>query len=660
MRRQPLAVLGAPARIVILGILLKAPCAAAQAAAEIASGSYVDLSLEQLMNVDVTSVAGTPGPRFEAPAALAVISGDDIRRAGHRTVVEALRMVPGMFVARVNASSYVAGARGLAGSAITSTRYLVMMDGRAVHDPLISTAFWDVVDVPMDLIDRIEVIRGPGATLWGANATHGVVNIVTREADQSQGTLLTTSVGTTQSHATLSHGFVLGETALRAYVKYADHADFELTDGSSAHDAYSTVRAGVRADRSFGRRTRVTVDAAAYDHPTADVLTSLPVPGVHSQFEQRFSSNEVRGAHLLLRAEHQWSKQAGLRLKAYVDSSRRDTASLGIHRDSIDLDLRQWTLWSEHNELIGGIRFTRHDDRLMNGDQFRFTPESRRWDSVDGFVQNTTELIPARVFLMLGSKLSHHDFVGSFAQPGARLWWTPSPQRTLWAAVSRPVRVPSRLENDGFITLAYADTGLAVGMPATGVIQAFGLGGHNDLKTERLTAYELGHRYRLRDQMALDVSLFYNDYQRLIGVPAGIIGSFTDAGKAQTYGVELAATLYPTAAWKIDAAYSYLGTDVEGPVADFDEDNLPRHLAQVRASWSASDDLEAHSALYYVPQVDGLSVDAYTRVDLGMSWQVREGLELSLWGQNLAEAEHQESGGVEIPRSLYAQLQLEL
>lgn len=661
MKRQPHAAPTAPARLVFLGMLLTmSGVTALQAATRIASSSYVDLSLEQLMNVDVTSVAGTAEPRMASPAALAVITGDDIRRAGHRTVAEALRMVPGMYVARANASSYVIGARGLTGSALTSTRYLVMVDGRAVHDPLISTAFWDVVDVPIHDIDRIEVIRGPGATLWGANATHGVIKVITRSASETQGSLLSASVGDLHSAAMLRHGWTLGKTALRAYAKYADHANLDLADGRSAQDGYATVRAGVRADHAFSEHTSWTLDAAVYDHPDADATASVPVPGAHLQFEQQRSFADISGAHLLMGLQHDWSDQTGFHATAYMDRSKRVTSRLGIRRDTVDLDLRHWVTWAPRNQLMSGVQFTHHDDHLMNGDVVSFQPERRAWSSLGGFLQNTTEVLPNRLFLMVGSKLTDHDFVGSFAQPGARIWWTPSPQQTLWAAVSRPVRVPSRLEEDGFITLAFADTGLIAGDAPSGVIVPFGLGGNPDLKPERLTAYELGHRRQWGEHLALDVSLFFNDYERYIGVPLSTVGTFTDVGKAETYGAEIAASLRPATDWRVDAAYSYLHTDISGPVLDFDEDNVPKHLAQLRATWDVRSDLESHSAVYYVPAVDGLGVDAYTRLDLGLSWEVRPGLELSVWGQNLAEAEHAESGGVQIPRSVYAQLQLEL
>ncbi|MGQ0697691.1 MAG: TonB-dependent receptor plug domain-containing protein [Panacagrimonas sp.] len=625
-----------------------------------AAGDYLSLSLEELMEVNVTTVAGTPESRFASPAALTVISGDAIRRAGHRSIAEALRMVPGMYVGRINASSYVIGARGLTASVITSTRYLVLVDGRVVHDPLVSTTLWDVTDVVMEDIDRIEVIRGPGATLWGQNAMNGVINVITRSARDTQGSLLSAGAGDSERIATLRHGFTVGKTAVRAFAKFADYSEFERFDGSSNNDAYSTARAGIRAEHAQSERTTWTLDANLYQLPTADLRVDVPVPGVHAQFVEDTTPDDISGGHLLLRMNHDMSPGSGLSAQAYYDRVERDGVRIGNHRNTVDVDVCHWTPLGARNEFIWGVGFREHDDRIENGSGFRFDPMSRKWTALNGFVQNTSELVSERVFLMLGSKFSHHDFVGSYTQPGARLWWTPSDRQTLWGAVSRSVRVPSRLEESGFIVLAIADSGLLAGTDPTNVFVPVGVSGDDDLKPERLLAYELGHRYRFGDWLALDVAAFRNDYQRLIGIPAQVFGNLVDSGQGETHGGEIAASIKPLPQWQMEASYSYLETTVSGPVLKFDESNVPRHLAQWRSSWKARSDLELNSSLYYVGRIEGLPIDAYARFDLGLTWDVRPGLQLALWGQNLTDGERQENSAVEISRSFYAQLQLDL
>ena len=645
------------------GTLLLTLSPGALAATEMASADYLELSLEQLMSVDVTSVAGTPEPRFTAPAALTVISGDDIRRAGHRSIAEAMRMVPGMHVARRNSMSYAIGTRGLTGTDILSSRYLVLVDGRVTHDPLLSATLWDVVDVAIEDIERIEVIRGPGATLWGSNAMNGVINVISRSASQTQGTLLSLGAGDLDRIATLRHGVKIGSTAARAYIKYADHSALDLAGGGDNRDAYSTVRLGVRADGAYSERTRWTMDANLYNFPTADMTRSLPDPmGTFTNLPPDTRADDVSGGHFLVRAVHDFSPRSGLSVQAYYDQVERDTSAISLHRNSTDLDLRHWTQWNARNEFIWGLQFTQHDDQIKNSSLFVFDPTSEDWNVVRGFVQNTTEVLSNRLFLMLGSKITHHDFVDDvFLQPGARLWYTPSETQTWWAAVSRPVRVPSRLEESGQIVFAYADTGVAAGMPPTNIFQSFGLSGNGDMKPEELVAYELGHRHRFGDTLTLDVSAFYNDYQRLIGLPPGFVGSFRDQGHGKTYGGEIVASYRATRTWQIDAAGSLLLTQIDGPINDLEEDGTPRYLGQLRSSWRARGNLELNSGLYYVSHVDGPNVPAYTRFDMGLSWDVKPGVTLALWGQNLADAAHAETdGGVEIPRTVYAQLRLDL
>jgi len=632
---------------------------ASAAAADRPRGTRIEeLSLEELMQVEVTTVAGVAQARFASPAAIYVLSGDDIRRGGHKTIAEALRMVPGMYVGRVSARSWVVGARGLTGSNLTSTRYLVLVDGRIAYEPLFSATLWDVVDVILADVDRIEVIRGPGATLWGANAMNGVINVITRSAHDTQGTRVVAGGGYAErAFATVRHGGALGEGgAFRVWGKYADRAAFDLAAGGSNHDQWSALRGGFLLDLAHGPATTWTLQGEAYRHPTARTAARLPLPGRHLEFEQRTTDDEIDGAHLLVRAGRDAGEGSGWTLQGYYDLANRDTPHVGLRRETVDLDFRSWRRWGAGQDVVWGLQFDATLDRIDNGPTLIFDPTSRSWSTFNAFVQNTTELVEGRLFAMVGTKLTHHEFVGLEAQPGARLWWTPDERQTLWAAVSRPVRVPSRLEEDGLLVFGYADTGLSSGGPPSGVILPFGLAGDRDLDVERLVAYELGHRLWIRDGWALDTSLFYHDYSSLVSVPPATLGRFTDAGSGETYGLDVTSSWRMGDRARVEASYSWLEVQIRGPVLQFEEDRAPQHLAQLRTSWDLRENLEAHGAIYHVDWLPGLDVDANERLDLGLTWRPRPGLELAAWGQNLLDEAHREASTVEIPRSFYAHL----
>ena len=619
-------------------------------------------SLEDLMQVKVTTVLGAPQARIATPAAVYVISGEDLRRSGMRTVVEALRMVPGMYVGRINASSWLAGTRGLTGSSLTATRYLVLVDGRQVYDPLISTTFWDTVDVMIEDVDRIEVIRGPGATLWGANAMNGVINVVTRASADTQGTLLQVGAGGSgRAEVDLRHGGHAGaDGSYRVWAKYARFGAFEGPTGASLRDEWSTLRGGFRYDRALDQETTVTLQGEAYTHPKAMESVLLPVPGQDRQFEQVTRDDEIDGGHLLYRVVRGFGAPEGWRLRAYYDRSSRRTARFGVERDTIDLDFRRWQHWGGRHDLMWGAELLWTRDRIDNGPVLQFDPERRGWSQLNAFVQNTTELVPGKLWLMLGSKFTHHGFAGFAVQPNARLWWMPSPDQTLWASVSRPVRFPSRFEEDGALVFSYVDLGaVSTGTP-NGVIVPIQVTGDEDLRPEKLVAWELGHRIQFAGPWVFETSLFYNDYTRLIEPQPGIFGPFTDAGSGATWGGEFSVSAQLNPHWRVEGSWSLLRTRIEGPVLAFEEEGSPRQLAQLRSYLDLGEDLEFNASVYHVDRVPFVGAGAYTRLDLGFTWRARPGLRLELWGRNLLHARHEEASGAQVPRTVFAMATFDL
>ena len=617
-----------------------------------------NMSLEELLQTEVTSLAGTSASQFTTAAAMTVLTGDDIRRSGHRTLPEALRLVPGMFVARVNASSWTVGSRGLTGSSLTANRYLVLIDGRLVYDPLISATFWDAVDIPLADVDRIEVIRGPGATLWGVNAMNGVVNVITKDARTTLGTLVQAGAGTHgEQRALLRHGVSTGEdSALRMWASYAAHEEFENAAGAGINDDWSTVRAGVRWDGLVDEAMDASIQAEAYTHPTADFTVRVPVPGVHNQFEVVSGEDTVNGAHLMARIGHTPSAEAGWSLLAYADQTERSNLRFGVERINTNIEYRNWTTWGERQQLIWGANWNWTSDDTTPGTSLLFEPRSRSWSTLNVFAQNTSELVEDTLFLMVGSKVTDHDFVGVQFQPSVRAWWTPSTEQTFWAAVSRPVRVPSRFEEDGLLVFSYADVGLLTTGQANGVIVPLGLGGNDDLPAEELLAYELGHRIQLSPRIAVDTTVFYNDYRQLVGVPPTIIGTFSDQARGATWGGDISVSARWTDNWRMEASYSRLETDIEGPVLAFDETGTPEQQAQLRSHLDLADTVEFNAAAYYVDEVPFLGVEDYTRLDLGLTWRPWDHTSLAVWGQNLLESGHSEASGAQVPRGVFAQV----
>ena len=619
-------------------------------------------SIEDLMRVRVTSVAGTPQVREATPAALYVISAEDIRRSGHRTIAEALRLVPGMYVGRINASSWLVGSRGLTGSSLTATRYLVLIDGRLVYDPLISTTFWDTTDLVLADVERIEVIRGPGATLWGVNAMNGVINIVTKSARDTQGMLAQLGAGTQgQSEVDWRHGMTLDpDSWLRLWGKYTANGDFKNAQGDSLHDEWSNVRGGFRYDKAVDAHTSLSVEGDAYRHPHAMERVQVPVAGADRQFQQVSMDDDISGANVMMALRSGEGQPAGWSVRAYYDRTERDTARFGVRRNTADVDFRSWSTWGDsvRNDLIWGSEYLWTQDDVQNGPVLLFTPDSRSWYRANAFVQNTTHLADDKLFVMVGNKFTYHSFVGYYSQPNARVWWTPTDDQTLWASVSRPVRIPSRFEENGLLILGYADLGaLATGKPS-GTIIPLTVSGSEALRPEELLAYEIGHRMQLGSRWAFESSLYFNDYHRLIEPAATIFGPFTDVGSGRTYGIELSSTAQINPRWRLEGSYSLQRVRIDGPVYRFEEKSTPRNLAQLRSMVDIGEALEFNSAVYYVDRIPQLNVDAYTRLDVGFTWRVNPRVRVEVWGQNLLEANHQEASGAQVPRGVFASLSL--
>ena len=633
--------------------------ALAQESDDFAIEDILKADIDQLMQLSVTTVAGVEQEWFTTPAAIDVITGDEVRRTGHRSLAEALRMSPGVFVGRINSQATSVGMRGFNGGLANKT--LVLVDGRSVYDPLFSGTFWNVQDVLLEDLDRIEVIRGPGPTLWGANAVNGVINVMTKSARDTQGWYVSGGAGTYEhAFGEARYGGAIGDNAwYRVYGKYFDRDHFVTAEGESAHDDWDMGRGGFRFDAEGDNDVTYTLQGDIYDSTQiGERLLLLPVPNQHLLFTQDIRDGRNSGGNTLFRIQKDVEQERGWSLQGYYDRTERVTnAGFRVHRDTYDLEWRHYfPLGDRHDVMWGlGARTTR-DDTVAGPNTF-LDPASRSLDRFTAFIQDTITLSPARWFAMIGSKFSHNEYTGFEVQPSGRLWWTPTDRHTLWGAISRPVRTPSRIEREGTLAFGYVDTGLAGGGSPSGVFAPLGVFG-DDVEAENLISYELGHRVRLTNDISLDTALYYNEYDSLIYVPPTVLGLWNNDGAAETYGAEVALTWRVADNWRLESSYTFVDVQVHGPIFTQDEENTPHHQAQLRSYLNVTKDVELNSALYYVDRVSSVDADAYLRLDVGLIWYVNPNLELAVWGMNLLDPSHPEFSGLEVERSALFQATL--
>ncbi len=628
-----------------------------------------DLSLDELLQIKVTSVEGRAQSLLDTPAAMFVITGEDIRRAGHRSLAESLRMVPGFTVGQITPSQWAVGSRGLTDR--FSNDLLVLIDGRSVYDPLFSGVFWNVQDVLFEDLDRIEVIRGPGATLWGANAVNGVINITTKSARDTQGLYLNGGGGTLeQGFGAVRYGGELNENShFRVYAKYDNHAAFDNILGNRSSTDWDMYRGGFRFDTTGADDLELTFQGDAYATGHSDASVRVPVPGQHLAFASRSLAEQYQGGNALFRAAQRRGDDAGWSLQAYYDrtETRGGQPGFEVRRDTFDVDYRQYCPidGDGRHVLIWGAGYRHSRDRTTDGPIITFVPRDRSLDTFHAFIQDTITLAPDELHLMIGSKLEHNDHTGFEFQPSGRMWWTPDPDRTVWGAVSRAVRTPSRIADDTRLVTAFADPGLLPGGGGpTGNFVPLVLAGDPAIESEQLIAYELGYRTRLGERLTLDVATFYNDYDDLITLqlPAGTLGN---RGVADTYGVEVASTWNASDNWTLFAAYTFMRIDFDSPDGTAPEGETPQQQFNLRSQLDITEALELNSALYYVDAVPDEGIGAYLRLDVGLTWRPAPNVELAVWGQNLLDGSHPEYGDdlfqdvlLEIDRSIYGQVSI--
>jgi iron complex outermembrane receptor protein len=681
-------------RVYGFALALAACAASAPGYGEEPADEFFDLSLGELLTLEITSVSRKAEPISHAAAAVFVITRDDLRRSGVTTIPEALRMVPGVQVARIDANKWAITARGFNGR--FANKLLVLMDGRSVYTPLFAGVYWDVQDTLLEDIERIEVIRGPGATLWGSNAVNGVINIITRSAADTQGLLLSAGAGDEErGFAGGRYGGALGEHGhYRVYAKaFERDASVDADSGRDNGDDWGAARTGFRMDLVPGERDTLTVQGDYYQGRSGETVevSSLEPPYLHTADRDQ----DLSGFDVLAHWQRALSGTDDLGLQVYYDHTDRDWALLGEERDTVDLELQYRTQRFEGHDLILGLGYRRTSDDLSPSFSASTDREERSDELFSAFVQDDIELSPERFTLTVGTKLEHNDYTGFEYQPNLRMLWTPDRRRTWWASVARAVRTPSRADHDANLALVVAPPG-APGNP-TPVPQVVRIIADEDTDSEVLMAYEAGFKWQAGRGLNVDLAVFYNDYDALrsshignpvcepAGTPPGcffaappptnllIPVALGDRASGTSHGLELAADWRPHPKWRLQAAYSYLEMDLEADTGFFaadSEDIAPSHQLSLRSWLNPRADTDLDLWLRYVDELDGFgtqSIDAYWELDARAAWRPRKGLELAVVGQNLLEDRHaefvSELGDVplsEVERSVYVQVRLGL
>jgi iron complex outermembrane receptor protein len=627
------------------------------------------MSLEELMSMDVTSVSRAPEPYAQAPGAIQVITQQQIRRSGATTIAEALRLATNLHVAQKNSHSWAISARGF--NTDLANKLLVLIDGRTVYTPLFSGVFWDRQDYVLEDVERIEVISGPGGTLWGANAVNGVINIITKGARDTQGLLVGGATGPGWGGVTSARfgGSPSESFAYRVYGKHMERDNEVFPNGDDATDSWDRWQAGFRSELDMSQRDLLTFQGDLYEGdagtPTGD-------------------RSETSGFNLLSRWTHTFSPESDLSLQVYYDRAHlylptpaqvlnaivlAPAGALEDDLDTYDLDFQHRFPLGARNRLVWGLGYRFTHNEVASAPGLAFDPPTLDRSLVSGFVQDEIEVSPD-VAVTVGTKVEHNDYTGIELEPSARVAWTAGNARTVWAAVSRAVRMPSRVDrHESLPTPGFAPvvTNLLVG--------------NDSFRSETLWAYELGLRTRIGSNVAASVSTFFNSYDDLRSTstspPDPVFQLpfpffFANDLEGTTWGAEVVLDVVLMEPWSLRGGYTLLQQDVHVAPGEADFNNAlnetadPEHQLSLFSSMDLPGQVELDVGLRWIGSFQysesgtAQRVPSYTEADARLSWHATEWAEISVVGTNLLHDHHLEyvisspNPRQEITRSVYA------
>jgi iron complex outermembrane receptor protein len=657
--RQIAGLLGLSATLLAGGALGQpsppAPPPAAQAATQ---RDLSQVSIEDLMNIKVTSVSKKEQKMSQAAAAIFVITQEDIRQSGATNIPDLLRMVPGLDVSQINANSWAVSARGF--NEQFTNKLLVLIDGRAVYTPLLGGVNWDTQDVPLEDIDRIEVIRGPGATIWGANAVNGVISIATKRAADTPGALVTAAGGTKgQAQSMVQYGGAIKRKIdYRVFADYLSYGSLPAVGGGSGEDNWNLLHGGFRADSKFSSSDSLTVQGDLFtgqEGATIIHIFSIDPPVVGNLN----ADNQLSGGNLLGRWNHTFSSRSDTTFQFYFDQYARTGPQAREHRDTIDFDFNHHFAWGSRQDLIWGVGYRRTWDKTVGTIDDSLDPPDTTLHLFNFFAQDTIALIPDRVYFTAGTKLENSYFTGYDLQPNVRLAWTPSNRETFWATVSRASRTPVRRDTGLVAPLAVFPDPAGSSTPVEVI-----LFGNRNFQSEHVVSYEAGFRAQPNGRLSVDVSTFFNRYDHLESLepgpetlqaspaPARLVMpiTFGNLMYGSTEGGEVSANLKLTDRWTLSPGYAFLEMHLHTKPASLDtssvteyQESSPQNQVQLRSHVDLSHGLAWDASAYFVSELPIQGVASYTRIDTQLRWKLAERADISLVGQNLLNDHHLES-----------------
>jgi iron complex outermembrane receptor protein len=632
-------------------------------------------SLEDLMNIDVTSVSKKAQKTSETAAAVFVISAEEIRRSGAQNIPDLLRMVPGLDVAQINGSQWAISARGFNGQ--YSNKLLVLIDGRTVYNTVFAGVFWDSQIVPLESIERIEVIRGPGAAVWGSNAVNGVINIITKSANETQGGSVDAGAGDTIiGPETIRYGGkVRGLGAYRVFAEGFHAGSLPTPEGLDGQDDWRLVHGGFRTDSNLSEKDSLTTEGDV-TQGNAGELATVPVsiePPVNATMAMR---NRYWDWNLLARWKRTISPRSETSLQVYFDRTTREDPTYGIGLNTLDIDFQHHVACGARQDIVWGLGYRLSADGTNPTMRIVFTPQNLLTHLFSIYAQDEIAILPNRLRLSVGARLEHNGYTGFDLEPSARLAWSLNSKNMFWSAVSSAVRTPARSDRD--IRVNYA------AFPEASLPLLINYFGNPNAKNERLMAFEAGYRDSWTSNFSVDSTIFYNRYGDLQSVEPGAIVLETTPAPAhmlipilydnkmygETHGIEFFANWKAASHWTLSPGYAFFSMHLHKFAGSLDTTSAqstvgstPDHQAQLRSSVSLPKNLQWNASAYFVNRLPSLAIPSYTRVDTGLTWQAGEHISISAVGQNLFSDHHMEYSGFDsseqsglMRRSAYAKI----